>query len=158
MRRVLALLVTALLAACTSVDFEGAEQALDIQPRDVDELGVESGTVVWGGRIVATANLEDSTELQVLAYPLTGGHAPKPEQRSVGRFVVVVPEFLEPLEFSPGRFVSMAGQLQGMTLVSEGEYDRSVPLVRSTQVHLWPRDPSAWQSRVSFGVGVGIYR
>lgn len=150
--------VLGLLAACTSVEFEGAEQALDIYPRDVDELGVESGTVIWGGRIVATTNLENSTELQVLAYPLTGGHAPKPEQRSVGRFVVSVPEFLEPLEFAPGRFVSLAGQLQGMTLVSEGEYDRSVPLVQSTQVHLWPRNPSDWQSRVSFGVGVGIYR
>lgn len=158
MKRLALIAVLVLLAACTSVEFEGADQALDAYPRDVDELGVETGTVIWGGRIVAISNLENSTEMQVLAYPLTGGHAPKPEQRSVGRFVVSVPEFLEPLEFAPGRFVSLAGQLQGMTLVSEGEYDRSVPLVRSTQVHLWPRDPAAWQSRVSFGVGVGIYR
>jgi outer membrane lipoprotein len=149
-----------LLSGCTSVEFAGVEERLEILPREL--MGVEAplpeGSVIWGGRILETANLESVTEILVLALPLTGGHVPRIDEESVGRFVIRVDGYLEPMDFAPGRYVSMAGLLAGTT--DAWAYEGvavSVPLVRSSQVHLWPRDPSGWHNRIRFGLSVSIH-
>ena len=51
--------------------------------------------VEWGGTIIAVSNQRDSTELEVLAYPLTADGRPDVAAPSSGRFVAVRPGFLE---------------------------------------------------------------
>jgi outer membrane lipoprotein len=75
---------------------------------------------------------------------------------SVGRFVAWYPGYLEPEDYAPGRYVSLAGRLDGRVEGSVGETPIVLPYVRTTQVHLWPRDLGQWNSRWSVGVGVGI--
>ena len=149
--------VLAMLSACTSVEFEGTENRLAIFPAQVDESDPQpvGGTVIWGGRIIDVYNGERETELLVLAYPLSRGHVPLLERETVGRFVTVYPGYLEPLEYAAGRYVSVAGDLSGFTDAwSRDGAPGSLPVVRSTQVHLWPRDPSSWRSRIRFGIAV----
>lgn len=156
MRHVVLALMLLSLGACVSVQFEGEEAAVQVEPRDADELAQDGDFVVWGGQIVAIFNAEEETELQVVGYPLNGSNVPQPDASSTGRFVVVHSGFLEPYDFAPGRWVSLAGQLDGTMLVEQGDYSRSVPAVRSSQVHLWPRNPNNWMQNVNFGVGVNI--
>ena len=148
------------LVACTSVQFEGSEDRLHALPRDLmgEAVPVPQGTVIWGGRILEIANFEEVTEFLVLAYPLTTGNVPRIDEESVGRFVVRFEGYLEPLDYAPGRYLSMAGQLQGKS--DEWAYEGvavDLPLVRSKQVHLWPRDQSSWRTRINFGLSVFIH-
>jgi outer membrane lipoprotein len=148
------------LAACTSIRFEGTEDRLQVLPRDLmsDGVPVPRGTVIWGGRILEIVNFEEVTEILVLAYPLTTGNVPRVDEESVGRFVIRFEGYLEPLDFTPGRYLSMAGQLQGKS--DEWAYEGTsveLPLVRSKQVHLWPRDQASWRTRINFGLSVFIH-
>ena len=150
--------LVSVLAGCVSVEFEGSEQAVAVDPRDADELARDGDLVVWGGQIAAIFNAEDETELQVIGYPLNSGNVPDIDTQSTGRFIVVHSGYLEPNDFAPGRWVSLAGRLDGTSLIEQGEYSRSVPLVRSDQIHLWSRYPSNWYDNVNLGVGVSVVR
>ncbi len=150
-------LFSAGLVACTSVEFAGTENRLDLLARDVTQ-GDFAGTVVWGGKVLEIANLESGTELLILALPLNSGNVPQIDEPSVGRFVATHSGYLEPEDFAPGRYVTLAGNLAGLTDAwsHEGQpFD--LPLVRSSQVHLWPRDPSTWQTRYTIGLAIGIH-
>lgn len=154
---ILLLVLLTVVGACVSIEFEGQEEAIAIYPLDVERMGIEQGMVVWGGQIIGVHNSEEGTELQVLAYPLDGGNAPKVDYDSVGRFVVYYPGYLEPLDYAPGRWVSLAGELDGWVLVEHREdYKRSVPAVQSAQIHLWPKDPYSWTQNLNLGVGIHV--
>ena len=147
----LARLLLVLIAGCVSVKFEGAESPLELTPEQVIAAGGDpSAKVVWGGRIVAIENLPDGTEIEVLAVPLTGGNVPKLNHGTQGRFVAFYPGFLEPLDYAPGRFVSLAGQLDGLVDGWVGEQPMQFPMVQTSQVHLWPADTSRWNTQWRF--------
>ena len=59
-------------------------------------------TVQWGGEIIAVINRQDSTEVQVLAYPLYSDGSPNRELDPTGRFLVVYRGYLEPSSFICG--------------------------------------------------------
>lgn len=147
------------MSACAQVRFEGAEARVEVLPADISDADRWAGVVVvWGGRIIETANLEEGSELLVLGLPLTSGNVPKIEEQSVGRFIVRTSKFIEPLDFSPGRYVTLKGRLSG----SSSEWSRSGqafehPIVTEDGLHLWSRDLSSWKSRVSIGIGIGIH-
>lgn len=153
----LLLLAGAVLAGCTSVKFEGAAPSVRLTPDQVLAAGgQQGGTVIWGGRILAVDNYADGTELQILALPLTGGNVPRVNASSQGRFVAYYPGFLEPVDYAPGRYVSLAGELQGLVEGQVGDRPVKFPLVQSSQIHLWPADANQWNPVWHIGVGVGI--
>ncbi len=147
------------ISACAQVRFEGAEARVEVFPADISDAERWVGeVVVWGGRIIETANLEEGSELLVLGLPLTSGNVPKIEEQSVGRFIVRTGQFIEPLDFSPGRYVTLKGRLSGLS----SDWSRSgqafeLPVVLEDGLHLWSRDLSSWKSRVSIGIGIGIH-
>jgi outer membrane lipoprotein len=152
LRTVVPGLLPLLLAACTSVEFEGTESRISATPRQLSVApgpidGTVGETVVWGGRIVALVNQAGGTEFQVLAVPLERGNVPHIGEASVGRFIAWYPGFLEPEDYSPGRWVTLAGTLEGRVTGSVDGRPVQFPYVYTGQVHLWPRDMSRWTSR-----------
>lgn len=115
--------------------------------------------VVWGGKIVGVQNLADSTEVQIVAYPLDGAQRPDPNAPTLGRFIVALPGYVEPLDFPTGRFVTLRGHVAGSRMLPIDEHDLVFPLVADANVHLWPVNFPYEESRVhfSFGVGVGVH-
>jgi len=155
--RWLLVLAAAVLTGCTSVKFEGADVSVRLTPDQVLAAGGrQGGTVIWGGRILAVDNYADGTELQVLALPLSSGNVPRVKASSQGRFVAYYPGFLEPVDYAPGRYVSLAGELQGLVEGQVGDRPVKFPLVQSSQIHLWPADVNQWNPVWHIGVGVGI--
>jgi outer membrane lipoprotein len=149
------------LGACTTVEFEGTDNRIDAMPQDISRSGqLPAGrTVVWGGRVLEVANLESGTELLILAYPLSGGNVPRIESSSVGRFVAVYPGYLETQDFTPMRHVTLAGKLSSLTENWSFEgVPVKLPQVAVQGIHLWPLDPATWQTRLSLGLSIGIYR
>jgi outer membrane lipoprotein len=112
--------------------------------------------VVWGGKIVAIENLADTTEVAVVAYPLARGQRPDTRAPSQGRFVLVLPGFVEPMDFPPGRWLSLRGRVAGSEVRTIDRSEVVHPRVRDADVHLWPREFPDDRGHWSFGVGVGV--
>ena len=112
--------------------------------------------VVWGGKILGVHNLEDTTEVQVVAYPMDASQRPDQSAGTEGRFIVVLPGYVEALDFPSGRFLTVRGHLDGTRVGRVDDHDYVYPLLRRDALHLWPVNFPNERARVSFGVGLGV--
>jgi outer membrane lipoprotein len=129
-----------------------------IQPRDVvASPDTNRGKqVLWGGVIVHSANVKSGTELKLLAYPLDRSLKPQTGSEALGRIIVFREGYLETLDYAPGRLLTVTGTVQGTKKAPVGEAMYTYPVVNTTQIHLWPYQEEAGESRVHFGIGVGV--
>lgn len=155
-RTTLLLSTCALLAGCASappLDPAGARTGL--RPYQVaNEPAPHAVDVLWGGMIVEVANRERSTEVEVLAYPLDQRQRPVLERASEGRFIAVLPGFVEPLDYPEGRFVTLRGRLVGTREGRIRDRPYVYPLLGVQAAHLWPRDFRTEGPRISIGIGI----
>lgn len=151
-------LLTGLLSACaTSPVATEADQVQSLGPAHVlDGLSQPGDRVIWGGRIVAVRNLADYTEISVVSYPLDGADRPQFDEEPGVRFLVRQPGFLEPVQYAPGRFLTILGSVSGVEYVEVDEFRLAHPVLEAERVHLWPADAAHWRSRTQFSLGVGI--
>jgi outer membrane lipoprotein len=159
LRTALAALLAVLLAACASspaFDTAGIDRALT--PRAVTSATDTAigRDVLWGGVILNTTNLKNSTLVEVLAYPLDSNEWPLREEDPLGRFVILKDGYLEPATYAEGRLVSVTGTITGTRVGQVGAAGYTYPVVSAKQLHLWPRDSARDRTRVIFGVGVGV--
>lgn len=152
------LLIT--LGGCATVpplDLEGVDRALTPVQATARPGEVRGQRVLWGGVIVGARNLTDGTELEVLAYPLTGAGKPDRNADPSRRFLLAHSGYLEPVDYAPGRLVTAVGRVAGTREGKVGETPYTYPVLSADQLHLWPpeaarrTDPS-----VHFGVGIGV--
>jgi len=121
-----------------------------------NEAKFDEQVVLWGGMIVEVVNRDRSTEITVLAYPLDKRQQPKLESASEGRFVAVLPGFVEPLDYPQGRFVSLRGRMFGTREGTIQGRQYVFPLVQVQAAHVWPRDFR--NAGPNFSIGIGISR
>jgi outer membrane lipoprotein len=145
------------LAACAAPVFKDAAPVA-VSPAEVaiGPASHQGADVVWGGKILDVRNLADETEIQVVAYPLDRAQRPQQSAPAQGRFIVLVAGFAEPLDYPPGRFVTVRGRVDGTRMRRIDDADREYPALRRDALHLWPVNFPRERSRVSFGVGVGF--
>jgi outer membrane lipoprotein len=74
----------------------------------------KSVTVEWGGVIVETRNLETSSEIQIIAYPLQDNGKPDLDEPPTGRFIAVSQGYLETADYKKGRAITLSGALLGI--------------------------------------------
>lgn len=114
------------------------------------------GEVVWGGKIIALANLAETTEVQLVAYPLARGQRPDTRAASQGRFVLVLPGYVEAMDYPSGRWLSVRGRVTGSEVRTIDRRDVVHPRVYGSEVHLWPREFPDDRGHWSVGVGLGV--
>ncbi len=153
------LLATAIAAitGCTPPVFRTAT-GIDATPALV-ALGADryaGSEVLWGGKVLDLRNGGEDSEIQVAAYPLDRARRPDPSARVQGRFLVVLPGFVEPLDWPAGRYVTVHGRLEGTRTRVIAGHDYVYPVVAQAEVHLWPENFPRERRRVSFGIGVGV--
>src|SRR4051794_37457079 len=104
--RVPLLLAAAALAACAAPVFKDAPPAVatPLEVAGAPERYHDAG-IVWGGKILGVRNRADTTEVEIVAYPLDRAQRPDPGAQTLGRFVISLPGFVEPLDYPSGRFV-----------------------------------------------------
>jgi len=152
-------LLPLLLVACTGTpnyEKHGADGALTPQNVAARPQMAVGKQVLWGGIIMKTVNLQDRTQLEVLAFPLGSNEKPNIDAASTGRFVVEKAGFLEPASYAQQRQVTVVGTLAEVLPGSVGESSYNFPLVKAQQLTLWPvyRDRGIG-SNIHFGIGVG---
>lgn len=111
---------------------------------------------VWGGKVLGVRNLTDTTEVQVVAYPLDKAQRPNQSAPTEGRFIVALHGYVEALDYPPGRFVTLRAHLVGTHVAPVDEQDYVFPVVAGATIHLWPVNFPYEQPRVQFGLGVGV--
>lgn len=117
------------------------------------------GTVIWGGMILKTANLEDHTEVTVLGYPLDGGQRPLIRAPTQGRFIIVLPGYVESHDYPQGRYLTLEGDLAGTRVGQVEQHDYVFPLVRAGHVHVWPNGFQFDNGpRWSYSIGIQLLR
>jgi outer membrane lipoprotein len=125
----------------------------------VSDTGSHVGKLVqWGGTLVETRHLKDSTDLEVIAYPLDGCGRPRIGSGQTGRFIIVHPGFLETTDYPAGGKVSAIGRITGIRKGRIGDADFRFPLLESYKVHRWPDQPAVGDYRypwVNIGIGGG---
>jgi outer membrane lipoprotein len=130
----LASLLTALFAAgCASPVPLAIRQGPPDSPTPAavrTQPGDHAGRAVrWGGVLIATGNRADATRLTVLARPLASDGKPGAGDASLGRFIAVVPEFLDPQVYAPDRLITVTGTLRGSETGRVGEHSYTDPVV-----------------------------
>lgn len=111
--------------------------------------------VVWGGLIIKTQPLQQTTQIEVLAFPVDSVGEPERQRTSLGRFLIVHQGFLEPADFSPGRWLSVVGTIGPAQTGHVGDASYRFPVIQPQQLYLWPLNSgSSTQTRFHFGIGV----
>lgn len=150
--RTAVLVLGVLLSACTTPR-SAPEQTPGIAP-----VSSPAGAhrVTWGGQLIAVENRRDSTELEVLAFPLDSGGRPDTAAASVGRFVAVQAGFLDPVDYAPGRLVTATGTVGAARTGAVGGAQVRLATLDVQSLRLWPREPAAPRV-VPFGaIGIGF--
>jgi outer membrane lipoprotein len=138
------LLATLLLVSCASSVPQQIRRAPPDNPALQEVLADSSGhagrQVRWGGVIVETENQSSSTTVTLLALPLGSTGRPKIGDDSPGRFMAIVPTFLDPTLYSENRRMTVSGTLSGSETRKVGEFPYRYPVVEVQQYYLWPVD------------------
>jgi outer membrane lipoprotein len=154
-----ALLLAALLAGCAAPVFRNVQNVVAVAPIDVQANGdaYTGAEILWGGRIVRVENLDRTTEVEVVSYPLDRHRQPRVEDPTQGRFLLVIPGFAEPFDYQAGRHLTVHGVIAGTRSGWVQEHEYPYPLVDARVVHVWPwgfmfdRKPN-----IRIGIGVRI--
>lgn len=145
------------LAACAKdkPTDDGIDRALT-PTRAAADIGASRGhRVRWGGVIIKATNLKDSTQLEVLAYPLDRDGRPQRQENPLGRFLAVKDGYLETVDYAPGRLITTTGPVQDTRIRKLGETDYTYPILLADDLRLWDTTPPR-EPRVRFGIGVGV--
>lgn len=154
------LIAAALVSGCAT-PFDVGTADRNLMPRDAAEHPerVQNREVAWGGMVVNGKNLTDSTQFEVVAYPLDDNNRPKPEAGPLGRFLIVHPGYLETTDYSPGRLVTVVGTVSGTRTGKVGEAQYVYPVAFATRLYLWPPGTQhSSEPQIHFGIGIGIMR
>lgn len=140
-RLALLLLGVAVLAACSTVPkeirIEPPGNPLLVEVRaDVERyIGTETR---WGGTIIAVENEAVETRIEIVARDLYRNGRPLAGDRSLGRFLALMPGFVDPAVYAEGRDITITGVIIGSEPGMIGEHEYSWPLVRVHHHLLWP--------------------
>jgi outer membrane lipoprotein len=114
-------------------------------------------TVVVGGRVISTSVKPGETWMEILQQPLGSRQKPEDTDASLGRVLVKFADYRDPAVYSPGRSITVAGQVLGKQIRRLGQIDYSYPALLAREAHLWEIESYPSEPRFTFGVGVGVF-
>jgi outer membrane lipoprotein len=96
-------------------------------------------TVIFGGDILSTRNVEQKTFIEILQKPLDRSETPQVTDQSGGRFMALCDGYLDPAVYAEGRQITVAGRVIGTHTGKVGEIEYVYPLLACLETHLLPR-------------------
>jgi outer membrane lipoprotein len=158
MRKFLPIILLMILAGCAHVvapDLRAqADKTLSTKALFSDPDLHRGKTVIVGGEVIETRNLEESTEIEVLEKPLDSRGRPLDTDVSRGRFIVRHPERLDPAIFSPGREVTVVAEVLGLERRLLGEIEYPYVMLGSKAVYIHRTTASGRRIPLHFGIGI----
>lgn len=143
------------LAACAHVVSEAARERVDrslsTEMLFADPDAHRGTTVLIGGAIVGVRNTKEGSFLEVIEHALDGRGRPRYTDVSLGRFLLLSEEYLDPGIYAEGRPVTAVGEVIGKTVRPLDEIDYSYPLIRTEELHVIDRG-----GRFPVGISIGV--
>ena len=154
------LCLLALLAGCATtppIDIASADRNITPGEAAANIDSIQDRRVAWGGTIVNTRNLKDTTEIEVLGYPLNESGRPDTGAQAQHRFLLERSGYLESADYRAGRLVTAAGPVTGTRRGLVGEAPYVYPVLRADELYLWPLGETPRSNpNIHFGIGVGV--
>lgn len=97
--------------------------------------------VRWGGSIAGVDNRAEETCLEVVGRSLQSSGKPVEQDSSAGRFLACASRFIDPMVYTVGRLVTVAGRLEATEIRPVGDYPYRYPVVQISALHLWQPEP-----------------
>ncbi|MCU7905926.1 MAG: Slp family lipoprotein [Candidatus Thiodiazotropha sp. (ex Epidulcina cf. delphinae)] len=114
----------------------------------------DSPPLQWGGVIIETVNLTETTEIQILAYPLKDNGRPDTQALSNGRFIARRSGYLEAADYAAGRQVTATGKLGEIRPGRVNQADYQFPVLICDEIVLWSENSGRKpRPRLHFGFG-----
>ncbi len=157
-RLLIAVIVLLQFVACSttpSLDTHGVDPRVNTRQAVATADALRGRKILWAGVIVQGRNQADSTQLEVLAYPLRYNNHPDLDAAPLGRFLIVQHGYLETVDYAPGRAMTVVGTLDGLRHGKVGEADYDYPVILAQQLRLWPVLSKA-DNDPQFHIGVGV--
>jgi outer membrane lipoprotein len=128
------------MTACNTVPqtIQGNYQPLSVQEARALK---DSPMVRWGGIIAKVENQNNQSVIEIVAKPLNASARPEDVDASGGRFLAIIPDFIDPVVYEKGREITVVGQLSDMIEGKVGEMNYLYPVVRVTGHYLWKKRP-----------------
>lgn len=92
----------------------------------------------WGGTVINVANEKDSSQIQILLYPLNNYGRPLTNRKAEGRFAIRSPLFLDPAIYKEGLEITVTGILSGEIDQQIGKKRLTLPVLIMENIHIWP--------------------
>ncbi len=154
MRWLLVVLALSTLLACSSQPVvPAAERSLTPQQAGNRQPDPYAPPLQWGGVIIESQNLRETTEIRIIAFPLDEDGRPDTDAASVGRFIAQHPGYLELEEYKTGREVTATGRFSGNRKGMVGDSGYLFPVLVCDEITLWPQDAPRRKPRIHFGFG-----
>lgn len=152
------ILISLLLSCASTPEFDTTQVDQSLTPQSVvAEPDFSHGKIVlWGGTILDTRNLKDTTQIEVLAYPLNTFHRPLQDRKPLGRFIIRHQGYLEPTTYNQGRLLTVLGSVSDSQSGIVGESSYTYPVIHDQQLHLWSQYDERGRTSFHFGVGIGL--
>jgi len=152
------LLLSVLQGCSTTPEFKTAAVDKSLTPQSViADPGNSMGKIaLWGGTILDTRNLKENTQIEVLAYPLDSSNRPLLEDKPLGRFIILHAGYLEPINYSQGKLVTVLGNISESQKGNIGEKQYTYPVIAAQQLHLWSPNDTRSNTRFNFGIGISL--
>lgn len=99
-------------------------------------------SVRWGGSIASIENKKDETWIEIVSRELNRNGRPKKSvNKTAGRFLAKVDQFLDPEIYIKGRLITIVGELAGSQGGKIGDQPYKFPIVHSKTAYLWTEYP-----------------
>lgn len=138
----LSIVLLGIFSGCATYPISGSLR--NIARRDISFSMVQSNPaayvgsiVIWGGFIIETSNLAGGSEMLILETPLRSDEVPIPSTYTQGRFIAKASGFLDPVIYSSGRRVTIAGEITGSEMRKIGETEYSYPVINIKELYIW---------------------
>ncbi|MEM0911270.1 MAG: Slp family lipoprotein [Pseudomonadota bacterium] len=145
MKKICLLILLAGLSACAVVPDEIAvnEGAQLVNFESVSTLDLkppQSGQMArWGGEIVKVENKPDHSEIEIVFYDAQNTGKPNIGKNSPGRFIAVVPGFIDPLVIESGRLITVVGNIGNNIQGQIGEQNYRYPSIETQGYYVWQK-------------------
>ncbi len=147
----LALMVTGCVAVLSPQIRQEADRSTTFAQWRVQPEAYIGRLVIVGGDIVRTTHVPGALWLEVRQKPLDSQDTPLLTGQSEGHFIARCEQYLEPLVYTIGRAVTVAGRVLGTHTEKVGDADVVYPLLSCVEIYAWPlpvavapRYPGLW--------------
>ena len=137
-------LLAVLLGGCATAFPESVMRTVDTRIT-ADELlrdpaAHKGARVIVGGEVLAVRPSPGLTEIEMLARRLDDEGFPERSDRSPGRALLRTLEFLDPAIYSPGRRITVVGEVTGLEERKIGEVPYRYSIITVERIRLLPKD------------------